>query len=62
MTNYIKYGTDDGVEIWLLRYGFEFEDFDWLIPLVDSVDEKEIKFKNLPKLSEDQYDRIKKFI
>ena len=62
MTNFIKYGTDDGVEIWLLRYGFEFEDFDWLIPLVDSVDEREIKFKNLPKLSEEQYDKIKKFI
>lgn len=62
MTNYIKYGTANRDEIWLLRYGFEFEDFDWLMPLVESVDEREIKFNKIPKISEEQYDRIKRFL
>ncbi|MDD4000295.1 MAG: DEAD/DEAH box helicase [Bacilli bacterium] len=62
MTNYIKYGTNDEKEIWLLRYGFEFEDMDWLCPIVIKVDEEEIVFKNLNELSLDQIDRIGKFI
>lgn len=62
MTNYIKYGTDKEIEIWLLRYGFEFEDFDWLLPIVESVSEEEIVFKSIENLNIEQRTRIEKFI
>ena len=45
MSNYIRYGTDDVVEIWLLRYGFSFEQIGWLAVHVDRIDEDGIVFK-----------------
>lgn len=45
MINYIKYGTNNPKEIWLLRYGFDFDDIEWLLPYVDKIDENEIVFK-----------------
>ena len=44
MCNYLRYGTNDEKEIWLLRYGFTFEDMEWLKDLVLFVDEKQIVF------------------
>ena len=28
MANFVKYGTDNEKEIWLLKYGFSFEDIE----------------------------------
>lgn len=54
LANYIRYGTNDSVEIWLLRYGFTFEEIDWLKPYVLEVDENEILFKkNISELFDD---------
>ena len=44
LSNYIKYGTNDTKEIWLLRYGFDFEEIEWLLPYVEKIDENEIVF------------------
>lgn len=46
LANYIRYGTNDSIEIWLLRYGFTFEDIEWLKPYILEIDESEIKFKD----------------
>ena len=44
--NYILYGTDDELEIWLLKYGFSFEDMEWLRDCVQSIGEEEIVFND----------------
>lgn len=62
MCNYIKYGTNDEKEIMLLRYGFDFEDFSWLLDAVKSVDENEIVFCDGFKFTEEQLFKIKKYI
>lgn len=46
MRNYVKYGTNDEVEIWLLKYGFGFDDIEWIIEHVEKIDEREIVFKS----------------
>lgn len=61
MCNYIKYGTNDPKEILLIRYGFEFEDFDWIKDVVSSINEDEIVFSNIENLTSDQKKRISKF-
>lgn len=63
MSNYVKYGTDNEKEIWLLKYGFSFEDIDWLYNCVDKIDEQEIKFNdNIDKLNEFQYSLIERYL
>ena len=62
MSNYIKYGTNENKEIWLLRYGFEFEDFDWLYDVVEEIDERGIKFKTTENLEPLQLKKIERFI
>lgn len=62
MCKYIRYATIDDVEIWLLRYGFSFEDIEWIKPLVQSINEKRIEFNNLSSLSEDQRSIIERYI
>ena len=47
----IKYGTEDSTEIWMLRYGFFFEEIEWLKPCVESIDQTEIKFNEKLKTS-----------
>lgn len=44
MVNCIKYGTNDAKEIMLLRYGFDFEDMDWLKEKIQSINNEEIIF------------------
>ena len=46
MKNYIKYGTNDEKEIWLQKYGFGFEDIEWLYPHIKTINENEIIFNN----------------
>lgn len=50
--NYIKYGTNDSKEIWLLKYGVMFEDMEILKPHIQEINEQEIvvaqSYYNLP--------------
>lgn len=63
MANYMKFGTTDAKEIWMLKYGFDFEDMEWLKPYVESISEEEICFvSNVDELDEDKKAIIEKFI
>lgn len=62
MCKYIRYATVDDIEIWLLRYGFTFEDMEWIKPLVHSINEKRIEFNDLSNLGEEQMDIIERYI
>ena len=63
MAKYIKYGTDEPKTIWMLRYGFSFEDIDWLYDYVDSIDENQIVFKSsITDLDDDKYKQIERFV
>ena len=63
LANYFKFGTDDSTEIWMLRYGFSFEDIEWLRPCVESIDEEEIKFNdNIEQLSAEQKAIINRYL
>ena len=62
MKNYIKYGTHDEKEIWLQKYGFGFEEIEWLHQHIKTINENEIKFSSSVKtLSQDKIDRIKRY-
>ncbi|AEA44121.1 DEAD/DEAH box helicase [Fluviicola taffensis] len=61
--NYIKYGTNETKEIWLLKYGFSYDDVDWIKNYIDSIDENEIVFsRTIRELSPAQQETIKKYI
>ena len=63
LAKYIKYGTEDSTEIWMLRYGFSFEEIEWLKPCVESINQTEIKFnEKIENLSDAQKSSIAKFI
>lgn len=63
MANYIRYGTNDDVEIWLLRYGFSFEDVDWIKDYVIEINDDEIIFdQSISDLSEKQFNVIERFV
>lgn len=62
MANYIKYGTDVGKEIWLLKYGFTFDEVDWVKEIVNDVTDQEIVFGDLSGLSTDQLTIINRFL
>lgn len=46
LSNYIKFGTNDQIDIWLLKYGFSFEDIEWLRGYVQHIDEYKIIFND----------------
>jgi hypothetical protein len=46
LSNYIKYGTNEPTEIWLLKYGFSFEEIEIIIEHIEKIDENEIVFKS----------------
>jgi hypothetical protein len=46
MVNFVRYGTNDETEIWLLRYGFSFEDIELVFDYVESIDENGIVFSD----------------
>ena len=63
MCNYIRYGTNDSIEIWLLRYGFAFEDIAWIKDYVESISEQEIVFKpEVHQLPEERILIIERYI
>jgi len=62
MCKYIRYATVDDVEIWLLRYGFSFEEIEWIKPRVKSIDETKIVFGDLTDLATDQLAVIDRYI
>jgi len=62
MCKYIRYATIDETEIWLLRYGFSFEEIEWIKPLVITIDETKIEFSNLSSLSSDQLKIIDRYL
>jgi hypothetical protein len=45
LKNYIRYGTNEIVEMWLLKYGFGHEDIAWIKVHIDNISEKRIDFK-----------------
>ncbi len=62
MYKLLKYGTSDEDEILMLRYGFEFEDFDWLKPVISKISEDNIEFNDKTSdLSEQQLAIINKY-
>lgn len=63
MARLIKYGTEDEKEIWMLRYGFTFEDIEWLEPYIENINQEEVRFKhNINELSSDRMKVIERFI
>lgn len=46
MSLLIKYGTIEEKEIWMLRYGFAFEDIEWLVDYIEKINQEEIIFKS----------------
>lgn len=63
MVNYIRYGTNDYKEIWLLRYGFSFDEVEWLDEYVESVDETQIVFSpGVESLEPEKKDILSKFL
>ncbi len=63
MARLVKYGTENEKEIWMLRYGFSFEDIEWLESYVKVINQEEIVFsKEIDKLSDERKNVIKRFI
>lgn len=63
MAQLVKYGTEDEKEIMMLRYGFSFEDIEWLEPYIKKINQEEIVFsREIKKLSIEKMDIIKRFI
>ena len=63
LTNYIKFGTNDAIEIWLLKYGFAFEEIEWIKEHVSDVNSSRIVFKKtLKKLDRNQLKTIERYI
>lgn len=63
LKNYIRYGTNDEVEIWLLKYGFDPEDTEWIRKYVSHIDENGIIFvDDLAELSSAQRAALDRYI
>ena len=61
--DYIRYGTHDLNEIWLLKYGFEFEDMEWIMPHIKSINKNEIEFySTINSLNEKQLYLIQRYL
>ena len=62
MAQLVKYGTENEKEIWMLRYGFSFEDIEWLEPYIKTISEEEIIFsKEVKKLPIEKLNIIKRY-
>ena len=46
LINYIRFGTNDHIEIWLIKYGFSFDDIEWIKEHVISIDNSRIDFND----------------
>lgn len=63
MSKYIKYSITDEKEIWLIRYGFEFEEIEWIKPYVKHISESCIEFsEKINDLDEDKKQKIERFM
>jgi hypothetical protein len=63
MGNYIKYGTNNEIEIWLLKYGFGFEEIEWITPYIKSIDKNQIVFTDrIEELSPQKMEIIKRYL
>jgi len=63
MSNYIKYGTNDNTEIWLMKYGFDFEDIEWIKQYVEDIDENEIVFNSkIAELPDSKMELIERYV
>ena len=63
LANYIKFGTDNDKEIWMLRYGFSFEDIEWARSCIDNIGEEEIIFnEKINDLTDEQREILKPYI
>lgn len=63
MANLVKYRTNDKKEIWMLRYGFAFEDMEWLKPYILTIDQEEIVFSTqVSSLPSDKKAIIERFM
>ena len=65
LSKYIEFGTKDSIEIWLLRYGFSFEEIEWLKPCVKSINEEGIVFNdNINEAIQDieKYNTLERFM
>ncbi|MDD2438472.1 MAG: DEAD/DEAH box helicase [Massilibacteroides sp.] len=61
--NYIKYGTNNETEIWLSKYGFGFEEIEWIIPYIKSIDKNQIVFTDrIGELSPQKMEIIKRYL
>lgn len=62
-SNYFKFGTSDDIEIWLIKYGFLFEDIEWLRGHIDEINADRITFlESIKDLDEDQLMKLNKFL
>lgn len=58
-----KYGTKNPKEIMMLRYGFDFEDFEWLSPCIDHISQEGILFnRSIENLDDNRIEKIKMYI
>lgn len=63
LQNYLKYGTNDDTEIWLIKYGFSFEDIEWLKEHIQNIDSTKIDFKpTIVGLSIEQKELISRYM
>lgn len=63
LAKYFKYGTDKEREIWMLRYGFSFEEIELVSECIDFIDETEIKFNDrINALNEAQLQVIEQYV
>ena len=63
MCKYIRYGTNDSTEIWLLKYGFSFEEISWIKGYVSHVDDQEIRFsQNVNSLPDEKIEVLSRYL
>ncbi|WP_318487346.1 DEAD/DEAH box helicase [Photobacterium leiognathi] len=63
LQNYLRYGTNDDIEIWLIRYGFSFEDISWIKEHVYKISAEKIEFKDsLTQCSAEQKEMLSRYI
>lgn len=60
MVNYLRYGTNEDKEIWLMRYGFSIEEAELIKVHVKTIDENEILF--LPDIYNFRNKKIKEMV
>lgn len=59
----MKYDTDKSKEIWMLRYGFGFEEIFWLNEYAEEINQEEIIFKDsVSELSGEKFELINRFV